>query len=265
MKQKILHSVLKKYSSILIAFSGGVDSTLLLNEAFKIHKKKTIAVTIESELIPADEIRDANRFTQTLGIEHIIIPIDILSNPKFVENSEARCYICKKIILERMIDIAKERKISVVAHGANMDDFNDFRPGMKAAEELGVVAPLVEANFNKDDIRTLSRKLSLNTFDKAEMACLASRIPTGTTITKNKLKRIDRSETFLKSLGFAKYRVRLIDETAVIEIGDSEIDKLFGRNNRKKIVSTLKSYGFKKVTADLEGYKKGSMNRLNTL
>ena len=264
-KQQKLHSILNRYNSILIAYSGGVDSTLLLHEAFQVLQTKAIAVTIESELIPTDEITDAKYFTKNLGIEHIIIPVDILSNPEFIKNSEMRCYICKKIILEKMIGIAKERSISAVAHGANMDDFNDFRPGMKAAKELGVIAPLVEAAFNKEEIRSLSKELSLKTFDKAEMACLASRVPTGNKITREKLKMIERSEKYLKEAGFTKYRVRHINETAKIEVAPQEFEKILNHKIRKKILKELKSYGFQTITVDLEGYKKGSMNHLNSI
>ncbi|MCP3922355.1 MAG: ATP-dependent sacrificial sulfur transferase LarE [Desulfobacterales bacterium] len=250
-------------NSLMIAYSGGVDSTYLLYEAFKQLKEKVIAVTFLSELIPESEIVDSKFFTKEMGIEHVVIPVDILSNKDFVNNTKDRCYICKKIMIARLIELAKLRKIEKIAHGANTDDLKDYRPGMKAATEMGVFSPLIEAGLNKNDIRLLSEKESLITFDKPAMACLASRIPMGEKISKKKLGIIERSEYFLKSIGFRKYRVRYYNETAKIETDPLEFNKMFDDKIRSEIIEAFKSYGFKTVSIDLEGYKMGGMNYSN--
>ncbi len=259
-KQKDLISIFGKMNSLMIAYSGGVDSTYLLYEAFKQLKEKVLAVTFLSELIPESEIVESEFFTKKMGIEHIVIPVDILSNKDFVKNTKNRCYICKKQMLNKLLELAKTRNIEKIAHGANTDDFKDFRPGMKAATELGVLSPLIEAGLNKNEIRVLSEKESLITFDKPAMACLASRIPMGEEISKEKLSIIERSESFLKSVGFKKYRVRYYNETAKIETDPLEFNKMFDDKIRGEIIEAFKSYGFKTISIDLEGYKMGCMN-----
>jgi len=256
-KLKRLKGILKGMNSILLAYSGGVDSSLLLYLA-KEECDKTLAVIASSPLYPEREIENAKMNAIKFGVEYLIITTDELNNQKFIENPFNRCYFCKMELFSRLKNIAKENGLNYIITGTNLDDIKDTRPGIKAEEEFGIRSPLKEAGFTKNEIRRLSKKLKLPTWNKPSFACLASRIPYKEKITGEKLKRIGLSEEFLKGLSFKQVRVRSHNQIARIEVENKEIKKALKLRN--KIIKALKEFGFLYVTIDLEGYRTGSMN-----
>jgi len=260
-KKEKLISMLKKHNNLIVAFSGGVDSTFLLQVANEVIEGNVVAVTAQSQLHPGRETEFTKKFTKRLGIKHIIMQSREMSRPDFVANTRDRCYICKKLLAEELLKLASEMGIKHVAHGANMDDMDDFRPGLKATRETGIEAPLVDACLTKKDIRFLSKEMNLVTWNKPSMACLASRIPYGTQITDEALNKIDRAEQFVLSLGFISCRVRYHNEVARIEVNPGDFKRLFEDKTRMAIISKFKDIGFLYISMDLEGYVQGSMNR----
>lgn len=259
-KMAKLRSVLSRYRGLAVAFSGGVDSSFLLAMACRIMGEHVLAVTAESAVHPQRERGTAAEFAKSLGVRHIIVSSGEMNLPDFVANPRDRCYICKRHVLKKIITIASKGGILHVAHGANVDDLGDYRPGYKAAQELGVVAPLVDAGFTKNDIRQCSREMNLTTWDKPSMACLASRIPYGTPITHGALEMIEQAEDYILSLGFKTCRVRHHGNIARIELGSRDIQLMLNEDLRQNIVNRLREIGFFYVTVDLEGYVQGSMN-----
>ena len=251
---------LRSLQSVAVAFSGGVDSTFLLKVAHDILGDKAIAITATSEFFPAREIEEAENFCRAENIRQIFIRENILSVENISQNPENRCYICKKNLFAKILQVAAENKISCVVEGSNMDDMGDYRPGMKAIEELDIKSPLRVATLSKSEIRALSKALNLPTFDKPSFACLASRFVYGENITVEKLHMVDAAENFLHSKNFKQFRVRIHNKIARIEILPAEFEKLL--NLREEIVAKFKSYGFNYVTLDLQGYRVGSMNEI---
>jgi uncharacterized protein len=260
-KKQALLDNLRALDSLLVAFSGGVDSTLLLAVAREALGKKVLAVTAHSIIYPQREVEEAVSFARLQGIEHVLLASEASHLPEFVANTPERCYFCKKYLFGRLREIAEQRGIRSIAHAANMDDFDDFRPGWKAAVEMGGIAPLVDARLTKEEIRFLSREMGLSTWDKPSMACLASRIPYGEPITETKLRMIGEAEKEIASHGFTQYRVRVHGPVARIELPVSEMNRIMEPDMREKIVAKFKEIGFLYVTIDLEGYVTGSMNR----
>ena len=250
--------------SVLVAFSGGVDSTLLLRVAKDVLGSEVLAVTASSAVYPSEEIERAKALAQKLRARHEIIETGELANPKFVSNPKDRCYWCKKELFAELTSIARENTLRYVVDGSNFDDLDDFRPGMKAARELGVRSPLQEAMLTKADIRSMSKRMGLPTWSKPSLACLASRLPYGTRITRDKLVRIDRAERFLKDLGFTHVRVRHHETIARIEVPEVDIARLLSDKSRTQIISYFKTLGYSYVTVDLEGYRTGSLNEVLT-
>lgn len=257
-KLKKLEGILKRMGSVLVAYSGGVDSSLLLKVSKDTLKNKVLAVTAVSPTYPQEELDFAKRMSSSLGIRHRIIKTHELKNKRFVENSLNRCYFCKKELFSQLKKIAKNNKLNFVIDATNFSDRKDFRPGNLAKQQLGVRSPLEEARITKDDIRKLSKRLRLCTWDKPSLACLASRIPYGRKITKDILNRINHAEGFIRSMGFAQVRLRHYDGLARIEVIKEDIPRII--KMQRLIVNRLKKLGYNYVTIDLEGYRTGSLN-----
>lgn len=260
-KKGILIRNLKKLASLLIAFSGGVDSSFLLAMACHALGDRVLAVTAHSVIHTEDELEWASLFAERLGVEHMIIESNEMMIPEFISNPSDRCYHCKKSIAAGLQDIANKRGIKYIAHAINTDDYNDFRPGIKAAKEMGLISPLVDAGLSKEEIRFLSREMGIETWDKPSNACLASRIPYGSSVTPDKLRMIDDAERILKEKGFRQVRVRHYGTMARIEVEESNIERFNEVDLRREVVKKFKEIGFKHVAIDLEGYVSGSMNR----
>lgn len=260
-KKDMLYEHLRSFKSIAVAYSGGVDSTLLLAVASRALNGNVVAVTAVSPLQPASEVQDAFKIAKSLGARHYRVNTGEMENDNFVLNSKNRCYVCKKIVFSEIMELLHTMEINSIAHGANIDDLNDFRPGMKAAEELGMLAPLIEAGMTKSDIRELSRQMGLPTWNKPSAACLASRIPYDTPITIKALEMIENAETVLIALGFKNFRVRHCGETAKIEIRPADFKRLLVPERRLIVIGEFRRIGYSYVTMDLEGYSSGSMNR----
>ena len=245
----------------MIAFSGGADSAFLLAAAYEVLKENVVAVTAKSPIHSEREKKDAILFAGNLGAKHIIIKSGEMNQPGFIANGKDRCYICKKNLFKDFLRIASELGIKYVAHGANMDDQRDFRPGHRAANEMGIIAPLVDAGLTKKDIRQLSKEMDLITWNKPAMACLATRIPYGTSLTEKTLNMVEQAENIISSLGFNVCRVRHHGDVARIEIDREDFAKLLTEKNIRIITDKFRKIGFLHIALDLEGYIRGSMNR----
>jgi uncharacterized protein len=258
-----LKGLLKSWGGCAVAFSGGVDSTLLLTVAHEIMGKKCLAVIATSSTYPKREYDEALKWVQAQGILHTVIVSEELDIQGFSDNPPQRCYYCKKELFSKIIDEAKRFGVSVVADGTNSDDTGDFRPGMKAVQELGVQSPLLECGFTKNDIRHISREIyNLPTADKQPMACMASRIPYGSVITKEKLMQIEAIEDFLAEKGFKVFRARHHGDLLRIELGKDEMTMLQRGTLTSELVDFAKRTGFVYVTLDLQGFRSGSMNEV---
>jgi uncharacterized protein len=258
-----LKGLLKSWGGCAVAFSGGVDSTLLLTVAHEIMGKKCLAVIATSSTYPKREYDEALKWVKAQGILHTVIVSEELDIQGFSDNPPQRCYYCKKELFSKIIDEAKRFGVSVVADGTNSDDTGDFRPGMKAVQELGVQSPLLECGLTKNDIRLISREIyNLPTADKQPMACMASRIPYGSDITKEKLKQIETIEDFLAEKGFKVFRARHHGALLRIELGKDEMTMLQRGTLTSELVDFAKRTGFVYVTLDLQGFRSGSMNEV---
>jgi len=254
-----LRKILKKYKSVLVAFSGGSDSSFLLKAAIDfLGFDKVLAVTVKSEFIPEKKITEAKSIAENIGARWESLEIPILYESNLTRNPTNRCYLCKKILLKNLKKIAKKEGINEVAEGTNIEDTGQYRPGFKAIRELGVKSPLLEAKFTREDIRKLSRKLNMSSYNKNSFTCLATRFPYGTRLTKKDLKKVEMAENLLATKTFKQLRVRHHGKIARIEVPEKDFDKLL--SHRKSIIVEFKKIGYDYITLDIEGYRSGSMD-----
>jgi len=246
--------------SVAIGFSGGVDSSFLLKIASEILGKNVVAVTISSSIYPEKELEKGKKLSKMMNVKHIIINLDVGEIEQFKENRPNRCYHCKKHIFSKIKEAAKKENVNHVLDASNYDDLQDYRPGMRALEKLGVISPLIDVKLTKKEIRDLSKKMNLDTWNKPPFACLASRFPYGIKITKKRLMVVEKAEEFIQSISVRQFRVRYHTETARIEVPKNDFQTILKYS--EEIVKHFKELGFKYITLDIEGYRTGSLNEV---
>ena len=255
-----LRRLLKSLGDFCIAFSGGVDSSFMLAAAKQVTPENLLAVTAASGFVPRKEIARAKRIAAGLGVSHLIVDVDVLESINISGNPPDRCYHCKKAVFSRILSESMSRGIHTLLHAVNLDDLGDYRPGLEAATELGVLSPLVETGFSKNDIRQASRMMGLETWNKPSQSCLATRIPYNTVIRESVLHRVEKAEDFLFDMGFDQVRVRVHDTIARIEVLPDRIGQIMEPDNRNRISKAFRNFGFRYVSVDMDGYTTGKMN-----
>jgi uncharacterized protein len=259
-KQTALMDALRELDSVIVAYSGGADSAYLAWAAHQALGDRAVAVTADSASFPESHKRDAEEFAASCGFRHEYIETREFENPDYVKNDRDRCFHCKDELFTRLGEVALERRIEHVIYGVNIDDLGDYRPGQRAAKLHQAKAPLVDAGLTKAEIRELSRRAGLATWDRPASACLSSRIPYGTPVTIQNVKTVDRGEDAIRALGFRQFRVRFHGEVVRIEIAPEELERAMTTEMARKFTAIFKPLGFHYVTLDLEGYRQGSLN-----
>jgi len=255
-----LQSKIKEMGSVLVAYSGGIDSTLVLKVAFTVLGDRAAGVTALSPAYASSELEETISLAKTIGVSHFLIHTDQLQNKDYAQNDLNRCYFCKHELYEQLSKMAKEKGYQCVANGTNLDDLDDIRPGLQAAKDFSVRSPLLDTQMTKSDVRRLSQWLSLPNWDKPADACLASRIPYGVTVTRGRLNQIETAEALLQGEGFQQFRARYHGDLIRIEVAQEEMSRWSDSGLRLRLSKGLKEIGFTYITMDLEGYRKGRMN-----
>ncbi len=255
-KHKKLEALLRKLDSVIVAFSGGVDSALLLKVAYDVLSENVLAVTADSPSVPRRELAEAKRVAAKIGARHMIVPTEEMSVENYVQNPANRCYFCKTELYCKLVEVAKREKIKYIANGTNLDDLGDYRPGLQAAAESHVISPLKDAQLTKADVRALAQRLHLEVWDKPASPCLSSRIPYGSEVTPQKLAMIEQAEEFLRGLGIRELRVRHFGDKARIEANSKDLE--FIKKEFNLIIHQFQRIGFEEI--ELKKFRSGALN-----